>query len=103
MTNKLLFLGFVIISSVVSLDYHKVRVIKSWLVPKSIQEVISFHGLATFCRRFVKKFSSIMAPINNFLKVGQFKWEEEQDNNFRLIKQKFSFVLVLSLLDFESF
>jgi len=42
------FSGFVVSSNGVSADPKKVRAIDEFLEPKTIREVRSFHGLATF-------------------------------------------------------
>ena len=42
--------------------------IKDWLSPTSVSQVLNFHGLTSFYWRFVKDFSSIATPITEVIK-----------------------------------
>ena len=53
--------------------------------------VRSFHGLASFYRRFIKDFSTIAAPLNDLVKKNVvFKWRGMQENAFNLLRNKLS-------------
>ncbi|XP_043713275.1 uncharacterized protein LOC122661828 [Telopea speciosissima] len=76
MLPKVVFLGFIISSKGVEADPEKVRSVVEWPTPKTFTEVRSFHGLASFYRRFIRNFSAIMAPITECTKQnkGPFAW-----------------------------
>jgi len=67
-------------------DPSKAEAIHTWPVPKPITEVRSFHGLAFFYRRFIKDFSSLMAPITECLKRGAFEWTKAAQRAFEEVK-----------------
>ena len=62
-TTQVMFLGYVVSAQGIHVDEDKIKAIQEWPIPTSIQQVRSFHGLASFYRRFVKNLSSIISPM----------------------------------------
>ncbi|XP_065851249.1 uncharacterized protein [Euphorbia lathyris] len=96
------FLGFIVSPQGVSVDIEKVKAIQEWPTPNSVTEVRSFHGLASFYRRFVKNFSTIAAPLTEVIKknVG-FKWGKAQEDAFEMLKARLTSAPVLALPNFD--
>jgi len=100
-SNEVTFLGYVVTSNGIRVDESKVEAIRSWPTHKSIHAVRSFHGLASFYRRFIKNFSLIMAPMTEVIKGSSLQCNPKAQAAFEEIKLKLTQAPVLSLWSFD--
>jgi len=82
------FLGYIVTAKGVKADEGSIEAIRSWPVPKSIHHVRSFHGLASFYRRFIRNFSIITITMTEVLKGSSFKWTPKAHFAFAEVKPK---------------
>jgi len=66
--DSVVFLGFVVSKNGIHVDPEKIKAIQEWPTPKSVGDIRSFHGLASFYRRFVPNFSILASPLNELVK-----------------------------------
>jgi len=94
------FLGFVVGQEGVKMDPSKVEAILEWSVPQSVHDIRVFLGLANFYRRFIAKFSKVVAPITALLKKGKkFRWDPAAQQAFECLKQSFTSAPILCHFD----
>jgi hypothetical protein len=103
MKTELIYLGFFISANELKMDPSKVEVIKNWPSPRNVFEVRSFHGLASFYRKFIRNFSGISTAMMDTVKKRHksFHWIAEAEKSFNLLKRKITERPVLVLSDFK--
>ncbi|GJS38618.1 putative reverse transcriptase domain-containing protein [Tanacetum coccineum] len=78
----------------------KVESVKNWKTPESSTEIRSFLRLAGYYRRFIKNFSKITKPLTLLTQKNKtYVWGDEQDEAFRILKEKLCNAPVLALPD----
>jgi hypothetical protein len=74
-TDRVSFFGYVVTPQGIEVDEKKIEAIESWPLPQTITQVRSLLGLASFYCRFVKDFSTIVAPLHELTKKDMvFHW-----------------------------
>jgi len=96
------FLGVVIGPRGVEMQKEKVEGVLNWPAPKNVKEVQKFLGLANYYKRFIKDFAKIAAPLHALVRKEQkWKWEKEQEEAFRKLKEVFMTEPVLAIPDID--
>lgn len=68
-------------------EFMKERIVKKAKAPATVGELNSILGLALFCMRFIKDFSSITAPLWALTrKKVKWEWTEECQKAFEMLK-----------------
>ncbi len=96
------YLGHVISGKGIQTDPDKVSAIQDMAIPKTLRELRRFLGVASWYRRFVPDFAAIAQPLTTLLKKGRhWKWTEEQQTAFEVLKAKLTEAPVLACPDFS--
>ena len=60
------------------------KVVKEWPTPKTLKQIASFVGFASYHRQFVKDFADIAIPLTDLTGAkAKFKWTEQEMKAFK--------------------
>jgi hypothetical protein len=68
--KEVAYLGHTISAAGIGCDKNKVTVVENWPQPKTVKDVRSFLGFASYFRRFIKGFASIAGPLHDLVTVA---------------------------------
>lgn len=106
------YLGHVISPLGVATDPEKIRAVVEWKRPRTVRELRSFLGFASYYRRFVAQFAKYAAPLHRLVATLQDgkkrsahtslegKWDKACDEAFGILKERLVTAPVLAYADF---
>lgn len=95
------YLGHVVSGQGIHTDPDKVAAIQEMPAPLCLKELRRFLGVVSWYRRFISDFASLAHPLTYLLKKGKhWRWTEEQQTVFELLKAKLTTAPVLACPDF---
>ena len=98
--TKLAFFGFVFSSNGISADPQKVIAIKNASSPKSVKDVRTFLGMATYCAKFIQNFSDLTKPLRDLTKKNaSFVWTAQHEAAFNKVKEALTSDTVMAYFD----
>nr|GEW35483.1 gypsy/Ty3 retroelement polyprotein [Tanacetum cinerariifolium] len=100
-TTRVEYLGHVILAEGVATDSSKVQAMQTWHIPKTLKQLKVFLGLTGYYIRFIKDFASISKTLTQLLKKNSFKWSDEAQQSFLLLKEAMIKALILGLPNFN--
>jgi transposase InsO family protein len=96
------FLGYIIGRDGVKMTPDRVKAIKEWPTPKTYRDVQVLLGFANFYRRFIAKYSHLVAPLTSLLKGslkgvkhGDMDWGPLQQEAFEALQDAFQTAPIL--------
>lgn len=96
------FLGHIVGKNGVQMDPSKVAVVQAWPQPTTVSELRSFLGLATYFRKFVQGFATLVRPLHLLTKAtATWVWTPACEKAFQGVKYALTHAPVLAMPDFK--
>lgn len=100
--DSLRYLRHIIDQEGIRTDPTKVSAIANWPVPTSLKKVRQFLGVASWYRRFIAGFSTVVAPLTRLTRKNvRWAWTATEKEAFQRIKHALTSAPVLACPDFS--
>ncbi|GBG77118.1 hypothetical protein CBR_g23444 [Chara braunii] len=98
--TQVLYLGHVLDGDGIKPEDSKIAAIRDWPTPRTLTELRSFLGLANYYRKFVRNFSTIVAPLRRLLKKEAiWQWDKDCTSALKKLKRPLIEYPVLKVVD----
>ncbi|GBG87655.1 hypothetical protein CBR_g45808 [Chara braunii] len=98
--TQVLYLGHVLDGDCIKPEDSKIAAIRDWPTPRTLTELRSFLGLANYYRKFVRNFSTIVAPLRRLLKKEAiWQWDKDCTSALKKLKRALIEYPVLKVAD----
>ena len=96
------YLGHIISAKGLKPDPSNVEKLQNFPRPRTVKEVRTLLGIASYYRKFIYKFAEIASPLHALLKKNaRFKWTEDHQKAFETLKSALTKPPILAYPDFE--
>ena len=100
--TELRYLGHIVDANGIRTDPHKIECMLNYPRPTNAKEVRRFVGLVSWYRRYVRNFSSLVAPLTRLTrKRCVFAWTPEAEEGFLALKECLVTAPILATPDFS--
>ena len=97
---SLWFYGCTLSKDGLSADRKKVEAIKNFKTPTDVSQLRSFLGLANYCSRFIKDFSTLTAPLRELTtKSCKWSWSPIHEKAFTKVKNAIALDCTMAFYD----
>ena len=110
--KEISYLGYTVSATGVSTSQDKIRVVQEWPTPKTVKDLRSFLGFASYYRRFVHHFAQVAKPLYELISEAnkekgskgngllQSLWNQKSEDAFRELKDRLTSSSILGYADF---
>ena len=96
------YLGHIVSADGVRPNPEKVKSIEEFPSPKNVDELRTVVGMLSYYRKFIRNFAEIAHPMTKLQKKDiKFEWTSEQENAFKILKDKLTEPPILGYPSFQ--
>jgi hypothetical protein len=94
------YLGHIVSHEGVKVDPNKIKVMREWPIPKTLEKLRGFLRLTGYYHKFFKNYIQIVAPLTTPLKKEGFSWTQEETKDFEKLKEDMCTTPILATPNF---
>ena len=80
-------MGHIVSHEGVKVDLNKIKAMMDWTIPKTLNSLRGFLGLAGYYHKFVRNYGRITTPLTTLTKKDAFSWNLEATKAFEQLKE----------------